>query len=205
MTRTDALTEVLGQAQDLGFVGPGPLSPHRRQAEAVATTLGDGPGRVADLGPGGGLPSLPAALARPAWSWVLLEAQLRRADFLRQAVRRLALGDRVEVRHVRAEAAGRALDLRGTCDAVVARAFGPPAVVAECAAPLLRVGGRLVVSDPPEAGAGRWPPDALADLGLGTPRPVDVDGFHLTVLAQASPCPDRFPRRPGIPERQPLF
>ena len=42
-------------------------------------------------------------------------------------------------------------------DAVVARSFASPAVTAECAAPLLRLGGRLIVSEPPERGA-RWQP-----------------------------------------------
>ena len=48
---------------------------------------------------------------------------------------------------------------------MTARSFGPPAATAECAAPLLAVGGLLVVSEPPD-GPDRWPADALAALGL---------------------------------------
>ena len=38
------------------------------------------------------------------------------------------------------EVVGRAPAYRGRFDLVVARSFGPPAVVAECGAPLLRIG-----------------------------------------------------------------
>ena len=46
--------------------------------------------------------------------------------------------------------------LRAGFDGALARSFGRPAVVAECAAPLLRVGGWLIVSEPPSRrGGGR--------------------------------------------------
>ena len=48
---------------------------------------------------------------------------------------------RVRVVRARAEVAGRDAALRGRFDVVVARGFGPPAVTAECAAPLLSLGG----------------------------------------------------------------
>ena len=66
----------------------------------------------------------------------------------RSVVRGLWLGDRVEVWCGRAERLGRDAHRRGAFDAVVSRGFGAPAITAECAAPFLRVGGQLVVSEP---------------------------------------------------------
>lgn len=199
------LLPVLAAGQDRGFVGPGDLAPHLAQAEAFAALLPPGAGLAVDLGAGGGLPALPAALAAPTWRWLLVEAQLRRVDFLGWAVGELGLTGRVEVRHARAEAVGRDPAVRGTAQAVTARSFGPPAVVAECAAPLLEVGGYVIVSDPPEGAGDRWPERPLGDLGLVVSASVAVSAGHFTVLRQAEPCSDRYPRRAGVPGRRPLF
>jgi 16S rRNA (guanine527-N7)-methyltransferase len=161
------------------------------------------PARAVDLGSGGGVPGLVLAERWPASSIVLVDASERRTEFLRQAVDRLAYRH-VTVRRQRAEALGRDPAIRATADLVVARGFGPPAVTAECAAPLLRIGGRLIVSDPPGSAADRWPPAGLRTLGLGPPRHVRVP-HAFTVLELAQPCPDRFPRRVGIPTKRPLF
>jgi 16S rRNA (guanine527-N7)-methyltransferase len=166
--------------------------------------LGEGPGVVFDLGSGGGLPALPCALAAPGWSWVLVESQLRRVDHLVSACRRLDLVDRVEVLHHRAEDVGRELARRGTADAVTARSFGLPAVVAECAAPLLRVGGRLLVSEPPDTPA-RWPADGLGVLDLSPAEAKRIGGFAFVEAVQVAPCPVTYPRRPGVARRSPLF
>jgi hypothetical protein len=70
---------------------------------------------------------------------------------------------------------------------------------------VLPVGGRLVVSEPPGSGTEhRWPEDRLGDLGLGTSCTVHV-GYHYRVTVQARPCPDRYPRRVGVPAKRPLF
>jgi 16S rRNA (guanine527-N7)-methyltransferase len=144
------------------------------------------------------------ALHWPTSAWVLVDSDSRRVGFLDSAVLDLALGDRVEVVHARAEALGRDPARRARFDLVTARSFGAPALVAECAAPFLRLGGELVVSDPPEGGGQRWPDDPLALLGLVVDRHTP-DAPHFTVLRQAQACPDRFPRVPAAMSKRPLF
>ena len=195
------LTDVLLDAQRRGFIGPGAIEPHVAHAERFVAAVGAIRGPGLDLGSGGGLPGLVFALGQPDSEWVLLDANARRAEFLVWAVQELGLADRVVVDHRRAELAGRDPDRRAAMALVVSRSFGPPPVVAECAAPFLRVGGRLVVSEPPEA-ADRWPIEGLAALGL-EPDPLDTAGF--VRFRQAVPCPDRYPRRDGVPAKRPLF
>jgi 16S rRNA (guanine527-N7)-methyltransferase len=227
----EVLHEVLVAARDAGFLGPGPIERHLRHADGFVTLArlqaeGAIP-RILDLGSGGGLPGLVVAGAWPEATVVLLEANERRAQFLGRAVRACGLQQRVSVVHERAEIYGRDPVSRGAFDGVVVRSFGPPAVVAECAAPLLRVGGWLIVSEPPgddssaplqegisadpeeiwrtpAAESGRWPSDELALLGL---EPVEWvrSEFGYQVLRQVLPCPDRYPRRNGIPAKRPLF
>jgi 16S rRNA (guanine527-N7)-methyltransferase len=197
-----ALLGVLERARGLGLLGPGPVAAHLEHALGYLPALAGTTGRVVDLGSGGGVPGLPLAEARPDLQLVLVDASARRGAFLESAVATLGLADRVTVVVGRAEAVGRG-PLRGAADAVVARSFGPPAATAECAAPLLRPGGTLLVSEPPDA-ADRWPAHGLARLGLeaagpptGTPR--------IQVLVQVRACPEDFPRRDGVPAKRPLF
>lgn len=77
--------------------------------------------RIADIGSGAGLPGLVWAIVRPDVEVVLIEALLRRATFLEEAVVQLGLVNRVEVRRVRAEECARAADWQSV-DVVTARA-----------------------------------------------------------------------------------
>lgn len=174
-------------------------------AEAWAAGTGQAAfaGRAVDLGSGGGLPGLALALCWPRSRWTLLDSHGRAATFLHEAADQLELTERVRVVLGRAEDHGRQPDARGQAELVVARGFGPPAVTAECAAPLLAVGGHLVVSEPPEPGD-RWPAAGLALLGL-EPGPLVNMGASYRVLVQAQPCPEAYPRRTGVPAKRPFF
>ena len=194
---------MLGDARRAGLLGPAPVGHHVEHALAFASAVDGSLGRALDLGSGGGVPGLVLALEWPGSTWVLLDAQARRVAFLTDAIARLGLQARVHAVHQRAEDAGRDPALRASFDLVTARSFGPPAVVAECGAPLLRLGGHLVVSDPPASAGARWPADGVARVGLVLERVTSEPA--LAVLRQAEPCPDRYPRRPGIPARRPLF
>jgi len=95
--------------------------------------------------------------------------------------------------------------------AVTARALAPLSVIAEYAAPLLRVGGVLVAwkgsrdEDEEQRGAA-----AAGQLGLGAPDVIRVEPFegaanrHLHVFTKTAPTPEGFPRRPGMARKRPL-
>lgn len=225
--RLAELAVVLAEARSLGFLGPGPVEGQISHAHRLADVierefdhfgpqslrggLVGTPGdnvvtiEVAELGAGGGVPGLVLACRWQATNWLLIEAHGRRAAFLVDAVSRLELGERVRVRHERAEVVGRDGLCRASFDLVVARSFGPPAVTAECAAPLLRAGGLLVVSEPPDADREqRWPAEGLSGLGL---EPLDTERAEVAaaLCRQALVCGDAFPRRTGIPTKRPLF
>ena len=218
------LFEILDEARTLGFLGPGPIDVQWRHAEGfvrVAWAKVARDARVLDLGSGGGLPGLVVAYQWPEAGLTLLDANGRRTAFLRRALERLGFSDRVSVVQERAEIAGRSPDLRTQFEVVMARSFGRPAVVAECAAPFLKPAGWLVVSEPPAAtgprtldtaaaeasttsSAARWPVEPLSRLGLDPVESVHGD-FEYQTLQQRDPCPDRYPRRDGVPARKPLF
>lgn len=196
---------MLERARALGFLGPPPVSEHLAHAEGFRTAIAaPASARALDLGSGGGVPGLVLALAWPGTTWTLLDAGRRRCEFLEGAVAELGLGARVTVVEARAEVAGRSPAHRGRYDLVTARSFGPPPVTAECAAPFLALGGHVLVSEPPTPEPGRWPPAGVAVLGMEAhPRPETTPAVQL--LTQVAPCPERYPRRVGVPAKRPLW
>ena len=163
------LQRLLSQARDLGFLGPGDVGDQITRSVAFAVAAGVPPpaGLVTDLGSGGGLPALVLALVWPDSRWLLIDSNQRRTSWLREATSELGASARVEVVCERAELVGRSPH-RHQAQLVTARSFGPPAATAECAAPLLALGGCLLVADPPEGPDQpvRWPQEGLSQLGL---------------------------------------
>lgn len=201
------LTAALRQQRARDVLGPDPVASHIAHSRGFATALGSVvPRRAVDLGSGGGVPGLVLAVACwPETEMALVDASQRRCTYLELVVGQLGLAPRVTVRWGRAEEIGREPAWRAGADVVVARSFGPPAAVAECAAPLLQTGGHLVVSDPPGEEDSRWPATGLALLGLELAAQVTGGDARYTVLRQAQPCGEDHPRRPGLPARRPLF
>ena len=204
MLGDDPLGDALELSRRAGFLGPAPVADHLRHSRAFMSLIGAG-ARLADLGAGGGVPGLVVAAERPDLEVVLIESSRRRADHLRRLIERLSLAGRVSVDDRPAETVGRDPARRGAFDIVVARGFAPPAATAECAAPLLGVGGRLLVAEPPAPSSTRWAGLATTDLPLTLVQVRAADGAHIAELVLQARCPDRYPRRPGVPARSPRF
>jgi 16S rRNA (guanine527-N7)-methyltransferase len=210
--------ETLSRSSELGFLGGMPVEDqvdHALGFVAIAESyLGRSLSAVVDLGSGGGIPGVVLSSCWPQGRIVLLDSSERRTDFLlsemttwdRGGSAGVRLGA-VEVVRSRAEDFGRMPETRGQFDLVTARSFGPPAVTAECGAPLLALGGVLIVSEPPEPTDGvRWPSDGLDLLGLeGVARVRVDDRFGYQILVKTRATAERYPRRVGIPTKRPLF
>lgn len=104
-----------------------------------------------DVGSGAGFPGIPLSIFLPQTRFVLLEAQARRVEFLREAICRLRLN--AEAVCMRAEDAARA-PWREAFDCAVSRAVAPLRVLCELTLPLVRVGGRVVALQRPQRARG---------------------------------------------------
>lgn len=139
---------------------------------------------LADLGTGPGLPGIPLAIALPALQVTLVESNGKKARFLREAVRSLALGN-ARVAESRAEA----LDEPGAYEAITARALATLPDILAVGGHLLAPGGRLL------AMKGARPDEEIAALPAGwrleAIHPLTVPGLaaerHLVVVARTSP------------------
>ena len=145
-------------APRLDLVAPGDLDRFRSRhiedslrALPLIDSLPDGP--AVDVGSGAGLPGIPLALAGRPRAWTLLEPRKRRAGFLEEVVRELAL-DHVSVLTVSAEQEAGKRDYA----LATARALAPPMEAFGLLAPLLQPQGVAVVwvgegaELPPETG-----------------------------------------------------
>lgn len=161
-----------------------------------------------DLGTGGGLPGLILSNLTIC-KWLLIERSEKRSSFLKKAVRRLDLVDRVQILNKPAEEVARDF-YRGTAKLVTSRSFGPPSLTAECAAPFLKKGGLMVVSEPPfeidsYLGKNRWPAEGLEVFSL---KNFDYwntgEGAYKSFLSYGE-CPDLYPRRFKTMLKKPIF
>ncbi len=212
------LSSVLQHARRLGFLGPGSIEAQIQRsldllpvvtasaaplAHSSIPSSASGRVRALDLGSGGGLPGLVLSSALPEWEWTLLDGSTKRAEALNLATASLGLSPRVAVVCQRAEEAARG-PLRAAYDLVVARGFAAAAPTSECAAPFLRVGGALIVTEPPGGAPERWPANRLMELGL-VPSQSITSPVSAQVLRQTCLCPSHYPRRTGIPVKRPLW
>lgn len=202
------LQDVLEQARRRGFLGRGtPAEQHVAHARAWLQVLPVAD-EIVDLGSGGGVPGLVLAVLRPMSRGVLVEAAQRRCSFLEWALGELGVRHRWRVACGRAEHLAHEPAHRERYDGVVARGFGPPPVVAECASGFLRVGGWCSVSEPPGRAQGsppeRWSPEGLGRLGLrmGGPVPAPVS---TVLLEKVSPLDGGLPRRTAALCKRPAW
>jgi len=95
-------------------------------------------------------------------------------------------------------------------DVVVARALAPPPVALELCAPLVAMGGHVVLWAGPDDSQLDARIRLAADrLGLAPCEPVPVEPFvgakrRLMPFRKAEPTPERFPRRPGRANTHPI-
>lgn len=105
--------------------------------------------RIADIGAGAGIPSVPLRILDQELSLTLIESKRKPVSFLHALVRELDLTD-ITVRHGRAEHLIRELpEIAGRFDLVLTRAVGLDRNFIQTAMLFLRRGGKLLASGPP--------------------------------------------------------
>lgn len=166
--------------------------------------------RLVDVGSGAGFPGLALKIARPEIDVLLVEATGKKVAFLRHVIGVLGL-DGVEALHARAEDLGQDGRYRGRFDVATARAVAALPALLELCVPFLRVGGRALFPKGAELGTEFAEGEAAAALvgarieqaGL-LPGEPDEPVTRLVIAAKIRETPARYPRRSGVPAKEPL-
>ncbi|MFC9777324.1 16S rRNA (guanine(527)-N(7))-methyltransferase RsmG [Paenibacillus chitinolyticus] len=165
---------------------------------------------MADIGSGAGFPSIPLKIAFPHLKVTIVDSLNKRIVFLNELVKELGLKD-VTCVHARAEDAARLQQHRDQYDLVTARAVARLSVLNEFCLPFVKVGGLFVAMK--AADAEEELKEAAFSIGLLKGQLKQVDRLELPVeksvrhfiqISKIAPTPGKYPRKAGLPLKQPL-
>ena len=167
--------------------------------------------QLVDVGSGAGFPGIPIAITSSNIDITLVESTEKKCTFMNRVITDLKLSN-ARVLNERAEHLGQDSKHRERYDWAIARAVASLPVLAEYLLPLTRLSGyciaqKTIVSESELSQA----TTVLSKLGgrLDHIIPVDLPGInetrHLIVVRKMTATPNKYPRRPGMPQKRPLI
>jgi len=166
--------------------------------------------KAIDLGTGAGFPGIPLKIMANRLEITLVDSLKKRCLFLEKALNHLGLSG-VDVVNDRAENLGQNNLYRDSYDFSLSRAVAHTRILLEFHAPLLKIGGEIILLKGPgveeELNASQKAADELGveltDL-IKYELPAGYGQRTLAVFKKTTKTPGKYPRRPGIPEKKPL-
>lgn len=176
----------------------------------LKTDLIEGNLKVLDLGTGGGYPGIPLKIMRNDLKMTLLDSRLKKIEYLETIVGDLGFDD-LELIHGRAENLGQDQAYREAYDLVLSRAVANLSSLAEYCLPFLKIGGFFIAmkgSDyETEVNDAK---KAIKKFGGQIQEIIDIqipetDITHaLVIIKKERSTPNKYPRRPGTPTKDPI-
>ncbi len=166
--------------------------------------------KVIDIGTGAGFPGVPLRIVFPQIQLTLLEATGKKVAFLDHIINQLHL-DHTETLHARAEDAGHMTGQRAAYDVVLARAVTRLPALVEYMLPMAKIGGLCIAMKGSTAQTEVQDAKRALNILGGRVKSVEsvqlpgLDDLHyLVIIEKVAHTPPSYPRKPGIPARQPL-
>ncbi|MDZ7836312.1 MAG: 16S rRNA (guanine(527)-N(7))-methyltransferase RsmG [Alkalibacterium sp.] len=165
---------------------------------------------LCDVGSGAGFPSIPLKIIYPELQITIVDSLGKRITFLETIVEELGLSG-VSLYHDRAETFGQNKQFRASFDFVTARAVARMSVLSELCLPLLKIEGTFIAMK--AAHAPEELDEAASAVALLGGKVRDVHSFELPedagertiiLIDKKKETPNKYPRRPGTPNKSPL-
>lgn len=165
---------------------------------------------ICDVGAGAGFPSIPIKICFPHLKVSIVDSLKKRMTFLDALAEKLGLTD-VHFYHNRAETFGQNKAHREKYDLVTARAVARMSVLAELCIPLVKKGGSFLVMKAAQAEQELQTAEKAIKLFGGKVvdlfsflLPVEESERNIYVINKTKETPNKYPRKPGTPNKLPI-
>lgn len=165
---------------------------------------------VIDVGTGAGFPGIPLKIVYPNLQVTLLDSLKKRVCFLQEVCSQLEL-EKISAVHGRAEDFGRDENFREAFDLCVSRAVANLATLSEYCLPFVRIGGLFISYKSEEVGEEiKGAESAIKQLGgeiksiQSFKLPKTDMGRSLIVIEKVRKLSEKYPRKAGLPSKEPL-
>lgn len=165
---------------------------------------------LCDVGAGAGFPSVPLKICFPHIKLSIVDSLQKRITFLHALASELELED-VAFYHDRAETFGRKEEIRESFDVVIARAVAKMSVLSELCLPLVKVNGTFIAmkaaAAQEELEQGKTAIKVLGgEIAAIHPftLPIEESERAIIFIDKKRKTPNKYPRKPGVPNKLPI-